>query len=76
LSKKVRFGPELIKKAEEVFAKSEKKMIVASKELTRQELRTLTRHGVVERVPTRQVSKHIGETGAMQYAYRLVFNPV
>lgn len=72
MSKKIKVTPELVKKAEEVFARSEKQMIVAGKGLTRQELRALERQGVVERIPIRQTAKYVGETGAMQYAYRLV----
>ena len=51
-----------------------KKMIVAGKGLSRQELRALERHGVVERIRTHQVAKYVGETGAMVYAYRLTYN--
>jgi len=75
VSRKVRVTPELVKKAEGVFAKAEKATIVAdNKGLTRRELRALERKGVVERIPFRQTAKYVGETGAMQYAYRLVSN--
>jgi len=72
MSKKIRVTDELVKKAEEVFARLEKRTIVAGKGLTRQELRALERKGIVERIPIRQTAKYVGETGAMQYTYRLV----
>jgi len=72
VSKKIRVTDELRKKAEEVFARAEKTMIVAGKGLTRRELRALERGGFVERIPIRQTAKYVGETGAMQYTYRLV----
>ena len=72
MSKKIRVTDDLRKKAEGVFAKAEKTMIVAGKGLTRQELRALERKGVVEKMATRQTAKYVGETGAIVYAYRLV----
>ena len=72
MSRKIRVTDELEKRAEEVFAKAKKTMIVAGKGLTRRELRALERKGVVERISIHQTAKYVGETGAMQYAYRLV----
>jgi len=74
LSKKVRVDNNLIAKAEEVFAKAKKKTIVASKDLTRTELRALERKGIVTKVPIHQASKYVGETGALYYGYQLVPN--
>lgn len=74
MSRKIRMTDGLIKKVEEVFAKTEKKTIVGGEGLTRRELRALERRGVVERIRTHQVAKYVGETGAMVYAYRLTYN--
>lgn len=74
MSKKVRVNNELIEKAGRVFIKAKKKTIVASKDLTRKELRALERKGVVTKITIRQESKYVGETGATYYGYQLVPN--
>lgn len=74
MSKKIRVTNSLIEKVEKVFAKAKKKTIVASKDLTRTELRALERKGIVTKIPIHQVAKYVGETGASYYGYQLVSN--
>lgn len=49
--KKIRITPEFKEKARKVFEEAEKRTISTNDGLSRQELRTLERKGLVERMP-------------------------
>lgn len=63
---------ELIKKAQAAFASAEKGTILTGEGLSRGELRALERKNLVEKLPTRKVSKYIGQSGALMYAWRWI----
>lgn len=74
MTKKIRFSDELVKKAEEVFAKAKGGVIRTNEGLTRGELKVLERKGIVKKRAVSKSGKYVDGGSTKSFIWELEKN--